>query len=133
MLFRAAADAVLLVHFAFIAFVVAGALLAARWRWLIAVHLPAAAWGALIEVGGWICPLTYVENLLRVRAGEAGYAEGFVEHYLLPIIYPGGLTRDVQFVLAAVVIVLNVAIYGWVFAVRGKTRKGITLVRRRPR
>ena len=115
MFFRLAADAVLLFHLAFIAFVVLGAALAARWRWLIYVHLPAAAWGFFVEVTGRICPLTYAENLLRIEAGESGYADSFIEHYLLAIIYPAGLTRESQLVLAALVIAINVAIYGWRF------------------
>ena len=115
MLYRLSAEAVLLFHLAFIAFVVAGAVLAARWRWLPLVHLPVAAWGFFVEVTGRICPLTYAENYLRVRAGEAGYAESFIEHYLLAIIYPAGLTREAQFVLAGVVVVVNVAIYAWLF------------------
>ena len=115
MLYRLAAEAVLLLHLAFIAFVVAGAVLAARWRWLPLVHLPVAAWGFFVEVTGRICPLTYAENYLRVRAGEAGYAESFIEHYLLAIIYPAGLTREAQFVLAGGVVVVNVAIYAWLF------------------
>jgi hypothetical protein len=115
MLYRLAADAVLLIHLAFIAFALLGAAFAARWRWLIALHLPAAAWGFFVELTGRTCPLTYAENLLRIRAGESGYAESFIEHYLLAIIYPAGLTRDIQLALAGVVIVINVAIYGWLF------------------
>ena len=115
MLYRLSAEAVLLFHLAFIAFVVAGAVLAARWRWLALVHLPVAAWGFFVEVTGRICPLTHAENYLRVRAGQAGYAESFIEHYLLAIIYPAGLTREVQWVLAGIVVVVNVAIYAWLF------------------
>ncbi|MEO8656035.1 MAG: DUF2784 domain-containing protein [Ramlibacter sp.] len=115
MLYRLSAEAVLLFHLAFIAFVVAGAVLAARWRWLPLVHLPVAAWGFFVEVTGRICPLTHAENYLRVKAGQAGYAESFIEHYLLAIIYPAGLTREAQVVLAGVVVVVNVAIYAWLF------------------
>ena len=114
MSYRLAADGVLLLHLAFIAFVVLGALLVARWRWIAFVHLPAAAWGFFVELTGRACPLTYAENALRIRAGEAGYAQSFVEHYLLAVLYPDGLTRDVQFVLAAAVIASNAAIYGWI-------------------
>ena len=121
MIYRLAAEAVLLLHLAFILFAVLGALLAARRRWLIAIHLPAAAWGFFVELSGRICPLTYAENYLRVRAGESGYAESFIEHYLLALIYPAGLTREVQFVLAAAVIVINVAIYAWLFYPRRKS------------
>ena len=113
--YRLAAEAVLLLHLAFILFVVLGAALAARWRWLAFVHVPSAAWGVFVELIGRACPLTYAENTLRIKAGQSGYAESFVEHYLLAIIYPAGLTREVQFVLAGVVVVVNVAIYGWLF------------------
>lgn len=118
MQFRIAAAAVLLLHLAFIAFVLLGALLAARRRWLMLVHLPVAAWGFYVEASGRGCPLTWLENYLRLRGGEAGYGEGFVEHYLLRLIYPAGLTHDVQLVLAAVVVGLNLALYAWVFHAR---------------
>lgn len=113
MYYRLAAEGVLLLHLAFIVFALLGAAIAARWRWLVVVHVPAAAWGFFIELTGRVCPLTYAENYLRIRAGQSGYTESFIEHYLLAIIYPAGLTREIQFVLAAVVIVINVAIYGW--------------------
>jgi len=115
MFYRVAADAVLLLHLAFIAFILLGATLVARWRWVITVHLPAAMWGFFVELTGRICPLTYAENFFRVRAGQSGYTESFIEHYLLAIIYPAGLTREVQFVLAGVVFAINVAIYIWLF------------------
>lgn len=118
MLYRLAAESVSLLHLAFIAFVVLGAALAARWQWLAFVHVPAAAWGFFVELTGRVCPLTYLENYLRTRAGQSGYAESFIEHYLLAIIYPAGLTREAQFILAAVVVVINVAIYGWLFYYR---------------
>ncbi len=124
MLYRPGAEAVLLLHFSFIAFVLFGGLLALRWRWVVLVHLPAAAWGCFIELTGRICPLTYVENYLRGRAGQTGYSEGFIEHYLLPVIYPAGLTRQVQFALAAVVVVLNAITYGWLLCRRLKACKG---------
>jgi hypothetical protein len=113
MLYRLGAEAVLLLHFSFIAFVLFGGLLALRWRWVVLAHLPAAAWGCFVELTGRICPLTYVENDLRSRAGLSGYSEGFIEHYLLPVIYPAGLTRHVQFALAGLVVIVNVAAYGW--------------------
>lgn len=115
MLFRLAAEAVLLTHLAFILFALLGAAIAVRWRWIPVVHLPAAAWGFYVELTGRICPLTYLENYLRIKAGLSGYTESFVEHYLVAIIYPAGLTREIQFALAAVVIVVNLAIYGWLF------------------
>jgi hypothetical protein len=113
MLYRLAAEGVLLLHMAFIVFVVLGAALAARWRWLIFVHVPAAAWGFFVEITGRVCPLTYAENYLRIKSGQSGYSESFIEHYLLALIYPSGLTREVQLLLATVVVVTNVAIYGW--------------------
>jgi hypothetical protein len=113
MLYRLGAEAVLLLHFSFIAFVLFGGLLALRWRWVVLAHLPAAVWGCFVELTGRICPLTYVENDLRSRAGLSGYSEGFIEHYLLPVIYPAGLTRHVQFALAGLVVIVNVAAYGW--------------------
>lgn len=115
MLFRLAADAVLIVHLAFILFALLGAAIAVRWRWIPVVHLPVAAWGFFVELTGRICPLTYLENHLRIKAGLSGYTESFVEHYLLAVIYPAGLTREVQSMLAAVVIVVNIVIYGWLF------------------
>jgi hypothetical protein len=122
MLYRLAAEAVLLLHLAFIAFALLGAAFAARRRWVIVVHLPAAAWGFFVELTGRICPLTYAENFLRIKAGQSGYAESFIEHYLLAVLYPAGLTREVQFVLAGVVIVINIAIYAWLFYSRRASR-----------
>jgi hypothetical protein len=111
MLYRLAAEAVLLFHLGFILFVVLGAVAVARRPWLMALHLPVAAWGFLIEATGRDCPLTYVENALREGAGQAGYAGGFVEHYLVGIIYPAGLSHDLQWALAAAVLLINGAIY----------------------
>lgn len=113
MSYRLAADAVLLLHLLFILFVLFGALLAIRWRWVVLLHLPAAAWGFLVELNGWICPLTPWENALRARAAEPGYSAGFIEHYLLPVIYPAGLTHEIQLLLAGVVVALNLLLYGW--------------------
>jgi Protein of Unknown function (DUF2784) len=113
--YRILADLLAVVHAAFVAFVVAGGLLVLRRPWIAAIHLPAAAWGALVEFTGWICPLTPWENALRARAGEAGYAGGFIEHHLVPLLYPAGLTASVQIALGMAVIVLNLAIYGLVW------------------
>lgn len=112
---RLAADGVLLFHLAFILFALLGAALAVRWRWMPLVHLPAAAWGFFIELTGRVCPLTNLENDLRINAGQSGYTESFVEHYLLQVIYPSGLTREIQLALAGVVVFINIAIYGWLF------------------
>jgi Protein of Unknown function (DUF2784) len=112
MLYQFAAAAVLVLHLAFILFVLLGAALTVGWRWMPIVHLPAAAWGIFVEITGRICPLTYLENYLGVKSGQSGYADSFIEHYLLAIIYPAGLTRGVQFALAGAVVIVNVVIYG---------------------
>jgi len=113
MIFSLAADAVLLVHLLFIAFVLLGGLLVLRWRWrrLVWLHLPAVVWGVVVESMHWQCPLTPLENSLRQAAGQAGYTGGFIEHYLMPIIYPAGLTPQIQLWLGAVVLLLNGLIY----------------------
>jgi len=111
MLYRLLADAVLLFHLAFILFVVLGAFLVWRFPRLIWLHLPAVAWAALIEIIGFVCPLTPLENHLRRLSGETGYQGGFIEHYLLPIIYPHGLTHGVQIGLGIAVIAINVVAY----------------------
>lgn len=114
MIDRLAADAVLVLHLAFIVFAMFGALLALRWRWITLVQIPAAAWGGFVEATGRLCPLTLLENDLRIRAGGSGYGESFVEHYLLRIIYPEGLTSTVQVALAILIVVVNCAIYAMI-------------------
>ena len=108
MWYRVAADLVVAVHLLFICFVVGGAFLAWRWPWVIWVYLPVAVYGALVEFIGFTCPLTPLENYLRRRAGEAGYRGGFIAHYLLRVIYPRGLTREVQIGLGVLVVVIAV-------------------------
>ncbi|MCU6616710.1 DUF2784 domain-containing protein [Achromobacter mucicolens] len=111
MTYRLLADLVLLIHGLFVAFVVFGGLLT-LWKPRMAFwHLPALAWGALVIGMGWICPLTPLEVSLRERAGQEGYAGGFIEHYILGIIYPEGITRPTQMLLAALLIVGNLVIY----------------------
>jgi hypothetical protein len=105
------ADALVVVHLAFTAFVVLGGLLVLRWPRIAWFHIPAAVWGAWIEVAGWTCPLTPLENRLRAEAGQTGYQTSFVEHYLLPVLYPAGLTREWQWLLAAIVIAFNGGVY----------------------
>jgi hypothetical protein len=122
MLYRIAADLVLVTHLAFILFVVLGALLVLRIPKVAWLHLPAAFWGAYVEIAGRICPLTYLENRLRIRAGQEGLHDSFIEHYLLPVIYPSGLTSSVQLWLAILVITVNVLLYGWILLRRRKTR-----------
>lgn len=114
MIFRILADIVVVLHGLFVVFVVLGGSLALRWRAVVWLHLPAAIWGALIEFAGWICPLTPLENLLRGRAGEAGYAGGFVEHYILHALYPGELTAGVRWLLGSLVLAVNGVAYALV-------------------
>jgi len=112
MVYRLLADLLVLVHATFAVFVVLGGFLVWRWRWIAWAHLPAAIWGAVIEYRDWICPLTPLENILRVRAGQAGYAGGFIEHYLIPVLYPSGLTPARQVLLGTLVVLVNVVAYG---------------------
>lgn len=118
MLYRLAADTVVLIHLGFIIFVVGGGFLAWRWRWLAWVHVPAAVWGTLLELAGWICPLTPLENNLRFLAGEVGYRGGFIDHYLIPVIYPTGLTHGMQLTLGTFVLLLNAIAYTVYFRLR---------------
>ncbi len=108
------ADLTLITHLLFIIFVILGALLVIKWRWLIWIHLPCAIWGALLEINYWICPLTHLENYFRRQANEAGYTGGFIEHYLIPIIYPPGLTPGLQLAIGIFVILINFVIYGFI-------------------
>ena len=117
------ADLVVLVHCGFVAFVVLGGFLVLRWPAIRWAHLPAAAWGVWIELSGGLCPLTPLEKTLRLRAGETSYAGDFVGQYILPVLYPRGLTRQVQLVLAVMVVVVNLGVYWWVW------RRGRSLVR----
>ena len=112
------ADLVVAVHVLFVLFVVLGGLLLLRWRWVAYLHIPAALWGAAIELGGWICPLTPLENQLRRQGGGAGYSGDFIEHYILPVLYPSALTRPIQLTLGFVVIAVNLGIYAYAFRKR---------------
>ena len=118
MAYKLLADLVVLVHFLFVLFSLLGALLVIRWRKMIWLHLPAALWAAGVEFSGKICPLTPLENWLRVRGGGAGYAGDFIGQYLLWLLYPSGLTRGVQIILGAIVVGINIGIYGYVILVR---------------
>jgi hypothetical protein len=118
----ALADAVLFLHLAFILFVVLGGLLVLLRRWLIWLHLPAVFWGILIEFAGWICPLTPLENWLRVQGGGNGFSGGFINHYLVSLIYPDGLTRELQWLLGALVLAINAAVYFQVWRSRPRAR-----------
>jgi hypothetical protein len=112
MVYHLAAVAVLGVHLAFILFVLLGAALALRWRWLPWLHLPAATWGVWVELGDRVCPLTWLENALLVQGGQAGYSGGCIEHHLVALIYPEGLTRGMQIGLAVLVLAVNAGLYG---------------------
>lgn len=126
MIYRLLADVVFLAHLAFVVFVVLGGIavwLRPKLAWL---HVPAVAWGALIEFAGWICPLTPWEQSLRQLAGERGYSGGFVEHYLFPVLYPEGLTRDVQIALGLAVLAVNVIAYSLILRRRARSRASNT-------
>jgi hypothetical protein len=121
------ADLVVVLHFSFVLFVVFGGLLVLRWRWVAYLHVPAAIWGAWIEFAGWICPLTPLENRLRIAAGAAAYQGGFVEHYILPVLYPSALTRNIQLLLGGLVLGLNLGIYGYLLR---RSAENSTIARR---
>jgi len=119
-----AADLLVVLHLAFVGFVVLGGLLVLKWRRVLYLHIPAAVWGALIEFQGWICPLTPLEQHLRQMGDQKGYSGGFVEHYLLSILYPEGLTADLQIILGVFVVAINIALYGWLIARKLRKKKG---------
>lgn len=114
MLYLVLADIVVAIHFTFVLFVVLGGFLVLRWRRLAWLHVPAALWGTFIEVTGWICPLTPLENRLREMGGGTGYRSGFIERYILPMLYPEGLTRNSQLLLGICIAALNLGIYTWI-------------------
>lgn len=120
-LFRAAADVVVGLHVAFVVFVVLGGWLALRWRRVAWIHVPAALWGVTVEWGGWICPLTPLENYLRERSGSIAFRGDFIEHYLVPLLYPPHLTRTMQIAFGTVALALNLIVY-WRLARSGVTR-----------
>ena len=111
MTYRALADATVLLHAAFVVFAVAGGLLVARWPRVAWAHLPAVVWAAWVEIGGWTCPLTPLENYFRTQAGEVAYTTSFVEQHLLPVLYPPALTRLTQWLLGGLVLAINAAVY----------------------
>lgn len=120
MAYRVLADLIVALHFGFVVFVVLGGLLVLRWRRLLWVHVPAAVWGVLIEFFGWICPLTPLENHLRQLGGEVGYSGGFIQHYIVGVLYPERLTRGTQVILGLLVLGLNAIVYRRVFAGRSQ-------------
>jgi hypothetical protein len=111
MVYRLLADATVVLHLLFVAFVIVGGVLVLRQSWLVWLHLPAVVWGAWIEFAGWICPLTPLENWFREKGGRPAYASGFVEHYIVPILYPSTLSRDAQWLLGGLVLAVNATIY----------------------
>ncbi|WP_122424188.1 DUF2784 domain-containing protein [Pseudomonas viridiflava] len=121
MIFRLAADAVVTFHLLFILFVLLGGLLVLRWPWAALLHLPAMIWGAAVEFLHLYCPLTPLENALRSRAGDQGYDGGFIEHYLIPLIYPAGLTPQIQLWLGGIILLINASVYG-ALLIRGVRR-----------
>jgi hypothetical protein len=118
MLYRLLADAVVVLHLGFVGFVVLGGLLVLRWPRAAWGHLPAALWGVWVEFTGRICPLTPLENWLRRQGGGADYSASFVEHYLIPVLYPAALTRELQWILGGIVIAVNAAVYAVVLLTR---------------
>ena len=121
--YRFLADALVTFHFAFVAFVVVGGLLVLRWRRVMWFHLPAVAWGVFVEFSGWICPLTPWENRLRALGDEVTYEGGFVDHYIMPVLYPEGLTRDAQYVIGSLIFLINAACYGVILYRHYKARR----------
>jgi hypothetical protein len=124
LIYRFLADGVVALHFGFVIFVVLGGLMVLRWPKVAYLHVPAAIWGAAIEFAGWTCPLTPLEHWLRWQAGDQAYSSGFIEHYILPLLYPSALTRDVQLALGFLVIAVNLATYGYVFRRRARQVTG---------
>ena len=116
MIFRLLADVTVVLHLAFVLFVVCGGLLALRKRAIAWAHVPAAAWGAWIEFAGWICPLTPLENWFREKGGATAYSSSFVERYIIPTLYPDALSRELQWALGALVVTINLLIYLYIFA-----------------
>ena len=109
------ADLVVVLHLAFIAFAAGGGLIVAVWPRVAWLHLPAVAWATLVELAGWVCPLTPLEQRLRAGAGAAAYGESFVDHYLVPVVYPAALTRELQWLLGVLLLFFNVAVYAWIW------------------
>jgi hypothetical protein len=122
MLDRVLADAVVVFHMVFVAFAVAGGLLAFWWRPAVLLHLPALGWAAFVEFTGRICPLTPLENHLRAASGASGYEGGFIEHYLLPVLYPAALTRELQWTLGTGLVVFNLVVYALLWWRARRTR-----------
>jgi len=114
MVYHALSNLVLIAHLAFVLFVVLGGFLVLKWKSLAWIHVPAFLWGALIELAGWVCPLTPLENWLREKDGGLVYRTGFIEHYILPLLYPATLPRSSQIFLGLLVLSVNLGLYGWI-------------------
>lgn len=117
------ADIIVLVHLAFIVFVSLGGFFIVKWPKMTFLHLPCALWGVLIEFGGWICPLTHLEMHFRQLSGQTGYDGGFIDHYVLPIVYPAGLTRGMQITFGVIILAVNLCAYGRLLVNLTKRRK----------
>ena len=124
MIYRLLADAVVVLHLGFVLFAVFGALAAFRWPRVVWIHLPALIWGAYVEFTGRVCPLTPLENWLRIKGGEAGYEAGFIEQYLLPVLYPANLTSTTQLVLGTLLVLTNLGLYGLLLRHVQRQRRG---------
>lgn len=120
--YRLLADLVVCLHLGFVLFVLLGGFAVWRWRWVMWVHLPAVAWGTLVELADWYCPLTALEDRLLRASGAEGYSGSFIGHYLLPVLYPDDLTRSLQVVFGLVVVVINAVAYGWLWGRRFVSR-----------
>ena len=123
MIYQWLADAIVVFHFFFILFALFGALLVLRHKWVMWLHLPAAAWAMMVEFNNWICPLTPLENYFRRLSGKAGFSGSFIEHYLMPIIYPAGLTPHIQIILGVIVLLVNAGVYAVVFRQRQRRER----------
>ena len=121
MLYEAFAAALVVAHLAFIVFALLGGLFALRWRWMAWVHVPAALWGGVVALFGWICPLTPLENALRRAGGSAGYSGGFIDRYIVPLVYPTDLTREFQIALGLGLFGVNLVIYAFVWRRSGRS------------
>jgi hypothetical protein len=123
MAYRFLADALVVFHFCFVLFVITGGLFVLRWRWMALLHIPAALWGMIVEWTGWICPLTPLENRLRERGGDVAYQGDFVNHYIMPVLYPDGLTRDFQITFGTLILMITLLMYLAAFTARGGRRR----------
>jgi hypothetical protein len=118
------ADTLTMIHMAFVAFILLGGFVVLRWPRAVWLHGPAALWGVFVEWAGWVCPLTPLENWLRLRGQGQGYSGGFVEHYLVPVLYPAALSMRIQVLLGTFVVLVNILVYGYVIRARRRRARG---------